>query len=271
MKIEILNMNTNYRIFTSFLLFILLPFLLSSQIVINEYSAANLESFQDEFDRAEDWIELYNASSSDLDLGGWHLSDKPDNPTKWIIPNGTIIPANGHLLFICSARDGVFSGQCHTNFRLTQTEDDEFIVLSNTIGQIIEQHQLFPTLVEHSHSREFDGSAEWLICTQPTFGTSNNGSQTKLGYTATPEIQNEAGFYQDSVLVSIENVEENSVLRYTINGDEPTSNSPEYTAPFTVYNTTVVKAKSFSNNPDILPGKIDFHTFFINEDQCCPK
>ena len=42
-----------------------IPFLLTSlnaQVVINEYSASNLESFTDAFGKTEDWIELYNAS-----------------------------------------------------------------------------------------------------------------------------------------------------------------------------------------------------------------
>jgi hypothetical protein len=86
-----------------------IPFLLTSlkaQVVINEYSASNLESFTDAFGKTEDWIELYNTSSNDVDISGWHLSDKVHKPGKWDIPQGTIIPGNGHLVFLCSGRDG---------------------------------------------------------------------------------------------------------------------------------------------------------------------
>lgn len=82
----------------------------TAQVVINEYSASNLNGFMDSFGKTEDWIELYNNSSSDLDISGWHLSDKETKPEKWEIPTGTIIPANGFLAFYCSGRDFVTSG-----------------------------------------------------------------------------------------------------------------------------------------------------------------
>ena len=43
---------------------------LSAQVVINEFSASNLESFTDNFGKTEDWIELYNTSSNDVDISG---------------------------------------------------------------------------------------------------------------------------------------------------------------------------------------------------------
>ena len=82
-------MNVNFRTHFFFLLVLFLPFFATSQIVINEYSAANLHNFTDNFESTEDWIELYNASNFDLDIGGWYLSDKVEEPTKWMIPDGT--------------------------------------------------------------------------------------------------------------------------------------------------------------------------------------
>jgi len=46
-----------------------------------------------------DAIELYNPNSSEVNLGGWYLSDKRETPKKWMIPSGTVIPANGYLVF----------------------------------------------------------------------------------------------------------------------------------------------------------------------------
>jgi hypothetical protein len=45
-----------------------------------------------------DAIELYNPNTSDVNIGGWYLSDNRSKPTKWKIPEGTVIPGNGYLV-----------------------------------------------------------------------------------------------------------------------------------------------------------------------------
>ncbi len=46
-----------------------------------------------------DVIELYNPTKSDTDIGGWFLTDDSATPKKFRIPDGTVIPAGGYLLF----------------------------------------------------------------------------------------------------------------------------------------------------------------------------
>jgi len=46
-----------------------------------------------------DAVELFNPGNSDVNIGGWYLSDNRSKPTKWKIPAGTVIPANGFLAF----------------------------------------------------------------------------------------------------------------------------------------------------------------------------
>ena len=67
------------------LIFILIFSVISlySQVVINEYSAANYDNYQDNYLNYEDWIELYNTGATAIDLNGYYLSDKDNNPTKW--------------------------------------------------------------------------------------------------------------------------------------------------------------------------------------------
>ncbi len=251
---------------TTFTLLFCFSLSLFSQIHINEYSASNLNSFLDNFGRTEDWIELYNNSNDPVDISGWHLSDKESKPMKWAIPSGTTIPANGFLHFYCSGRDLVVNGEYHTNFKLAQTKNNEIVLLSNAAGTVIESFELQLTLVEHSRCRSTDGGDTWMVCTAPTLGTSNNNAPQVVGYTQTPSMDVAAGFYTSTQMVSITNNEANSILRYTTDGNNPTTSSPEYTGPITVDATTVIKAQSFSNDANILPGKMDFNTYFINED-----
>ena len=60
---------------------------LLAQTVINEYSAANFTNYTDNYGDFEDWFELYNTGNSSQNLGGYYLSDKSTNLTKYKIPN----------------------------------------------------------------------------------------------------------------------------------------------------------------------------------------
>ena len=62
-----MNMKSaNY--FPLFLLLTLLSPALRAQVLINEYSCANLNQFADNYGKHEDWIELYNAGATAVDL-----------------------------------------------------------------------------------------------------------------------------------------------------------------------------------------------------------
>lgn len=245
---------------------LLMAYFAFAQITINEYSASNLNQFRDNYKKFEDWIELHNSTAVDFDLSGWHLSDKDDNPTKWKIPTGVSIPANGYLVFWCDGRDEVTAGHYHTNFKLTQTKGNETIVVANSAGIPVDKIDMELTLLAHSRARATDGTGDWKICTEPTPFKSNNDAPQFDRYTAAPSMDLEAGFYDGNQTVTITSNEPNSTLRYTTDGTEPTGSSREYSSPITVNSTTVVKARSFSDDSNTLPGKMDFNTYFIDED-----
>ncbi len=253
-----------------FIVCFFLGFTISAQVVINEYSTSNLTSYYDHFWKTEDWVELYNTSAQEKDLSGWHLSDKANQPTKWTIPNGTIIPANGYLLFYCSGRDTIVGTERHTNFKLSQTKGNEVIMLSQADGMVKDSIPLDLTLVGHSRCRKMDGSSDWRIGLNPSLGYSNNGTSQSIAYTKTPIINLAAGFYSESQMLTVENLEENSVLRYTLDGTNPTANSPICNGPIFIHETQVVKVRAFSNDSNRCPGKMGFSTYFINDEFTLP-
>jgi hypothetical protein len=46
-----------------------------------------------------DAIEIFNPADTAINIGNWYLSDERDNPGKWRIPEGTILPAKGYTVF----------------------------------------------------------------------------------------------------------------------------------------------------------------------------
>ncbi len=251
-------------------LFLLFSIAASAQIRVNEYSAANWQQFPDNYGKHEDWIELYNAGAGAVDIGGWGLTDDDADLAKWQFPAGTGIPAGGYLLIWCSKRNESAGGVFHTNFSLTQTKGNDKIVLSQPNGFIVDAVTVDKTLVHQSRCRSTDGSSIWKICTTPTPGGTNNGSAQVIRYAARPEMSVDAGFYTVGQTVGITTAETGGVIRYTTDGTEPTEFSTEYTQPLQIDVTTVVKARTFSSDPAVLPGFIQFETFFINENFTLP-
>lgn len=241
-----------------------------SQVIINEYSTSNLTGYLDNYGSTEDWIELYNPSGSSINIGGYYLSDKSSNPTKWQIPAGTTINANGYKVFWCSGRDESSGSSYHTNFKLKQTKSTpEHVVLSDASGTIINDFELQKTQLEHSMGRSPSGSSTWKIFSNPTKGSANNGTS----YTAYAEasiMSKDAGFYTGTQSLTITTSEPNSTIRYTLNGNVPNSSSTVYSSALSIANTKVVKAIVISNDSSILPSFITFNTYFINEDHTLP-
>jgi hypothetical protein len=55
--------------------------------------AGNTTTITDPLDgQFDDWFELHNSSTDSVDLSDFTLTDNLDNPTKWSIPTGTVIP-----------------------------------------------------------------------------------------------------------------------------------------------------------------------------------
>ena len=249
-------------------LLILTP--LIGQVVINEYSASNLYEYTDNYNMEEDWIELYNSSESDLDISGYYLSDKEDNPTKWAIPGGTIITAEGFLTFWCSGRDESSGSNFHTNFKLKQAKNNpEHVVFSDLDGNIINDIEMQKTQLDHSMGRDMDDPESWRIFIHPTKGDENLETNY-IAYAEAATMNYEAGFYNGAIDLEITTNEPNSTIRYTTNGNLPFFASSLYTGPITISNTQVLKAIVYTTEPAILPSFITFNTYFIDEDHSLP-
>ena len=92
----------------------------AQQVRINEAISSN-SIFIDEDGDSPDWFELYNYGNESISLKNWSVSDKDDNPKKWIFPDISI-NANDYLLVWASGKD---RGNSNT-FRTLINWGDEF-------------------------------------------------------------------------------------------------------------------------------------------------
>ncbi|HMU70766.1 MAG TPA: lamin tail domain-containing protein, partial [Chitinophagales bacterium] len=244
---------------------------MQAQIVINEYSASNWKQFVDNHNDYEDWIEIYNAGDMILNIGGYHISDNADNITKWTFPSPTYITPHGFIRLWCSGRDTIQGDNYHLNFKLTQTKNSpDQIIVSNAAGAILDSLTIQLTLTHHSRARSTDGATEWKICTAPTPNASNNTTVMYNAYTSRPDFSIAGGLFDAPLMVGISPPDVNCTIHYTLDGTEPKQDDPVYTDSIFIASTTVLKARSFSSDPDILPGKLEFMTYFVNVHHTLP-
>lgn len=241
---------------------------LNSQVVVNEYSGANRNVIVDDFGRYSDWIELYNAGPTAVDISGYFLSDKENNPTKWEIPAGTVMNANTYRLFFASGRDINTGINLHTNFKFTQT-GGEWVVFADQGGDILESYPIEPTLADHSRGRNPNGGPTWQIFNNPTPGVANGVGFD--GYTETPTFSLAAGIYGGPQAVALALTDVGNTIRYTTDGSEPDATSMLYGGPINVVTSTPIKARSFpSVGSNLLPGFTETNTYFIGINHTLP-
>jgi len=141
-----------------FFIFSLLPFntrpaiAAESTVVLNEIYPQG----------SPDWIEIYNPTSSEINVGGWKVLDTaPTDPTMKTIPDGTIISPFGFLVVGVSNRL-TNSGDSVKLIDKNGAQKDSFSYNSSTTGK--------------SFARNPDGTGNWLDGQTPTEGTSNGNN-----------------------------------------------------------------------------------------------
>ena len=246
-------------------------------VYISEYSASNCNNNGANCGNYEDWVEIYNGTNESIDLSGYFLSDKIDNLTKWQFPGSLVVPSMSQVIVYASGLDPNFGvSTTNTSFKLTQTNNDEYVILSDPDGQVLDYINLENHQLNHSFGRQ-SNSGNWSVYVDPTPGTSNDNSDSYTAYANTPTFSLSAGFYSGAISLSLSTIEPNTSIYYTLDGSFPSPTSLFYgqtdnngqMSPFVpeinINNTTVVRAISVSQDPNILSSFAETNTYFINE------
>ncbi|MGB7329589.1 MAG: CotH kinase family protein, partial [Rubripirellula sp.] len=130
--------------------------LLAGDLFINEFMADNDSVIEDpdEAGAYEDWVEIYNAGTTAVDLAGKYLTDDVDAPTQWQFPAGSTIAAGGHLLIWADGESE--QGDNHASFKLSA--GGETIALYDTDGTTqLDVIEFGEQLTDVSYGRVPDG------------------------------------------------------------------------------------------------------------------
>ena len=135
---------------------------LSAQLYINEFMAKQDAAFPGPQGDYSDWIEIYNAGSEPVMLGGYYLSDKLDDPTAMYqipdaYPDSVTVPAGGFILFY--ANKGEASSVLNLNFKLGSS--GEAVGLWTSESVVIDTLTYGEQTENVSYGRTIDGADNW--------------------------------------------------------------------------------------------------------------
>jgi len=136
----------------------------NAQLVISEFLASNNSTLRDQDGRYSDWIEIHNAGTNAVNLGGWFLTDDDDDLRKWKFP-ATNLTAGAYLVVFASGTSRTNVGApLHTGFSLNN--DGEYLALVRPDGQTVEfaYSPIFPSQSpDVSYGLGVDGPSTSLV------------------------------------------------------------------------------------------------------------
>ena len=231
--------------------------------VINEVQSTNI-SLPDQYGQLMDWVEIHNPTGAPINLQGYYLSDSTSNRLKFQFGDVTI-SAGGYLIVWCGQANeftttGPYpAGQVRaTNFNISSggepivlTAPDSVTTVDEFTAQVIGSGRTLGRGTGANFNTLF-------FYDTPTFGVANTTTGTPTLTPEPPVFSMPAGVYTNddiTVAISLPTNVTSGTIRYTLDGSEPTTNSPVYSGPLTLNASTTTNTNSYiPTNLDRNPG-----------------
>jgi len=139
---------------------------------ISEVMSANRSTIQNRDGALCDWVELYNAGSSDVELSGLYLSNDAADRMKWMLPD-TTLSAGQRIVIKCSGSSAPVD---EASFSIPR--EGCSVILSGSVGNVIDQVDV-PRLGE-DRSWALQSNGIFTESAMPSPGQPN----TEAGYNA---------------------------------------------------------------------------------------
>ncbi|MCA9266624.1 MAG: lamin tail domain-containing protein, partial [Planctomycetales bacterium] len=121
--------------------------MLTANPLISEFGASNLSVIDDEDGDPSDWIEIFNAGTSDVNLEGYSLTDDPANLDLWQFPSVTLA-AGEYLVVFASGKDRAEpDSELHTNFQL-QSGGEYLALVAPDELTVLQEFDPYPAQVQ---------------------------------------------------------------------------------------------------------------------------
>ncbi len=196
--------------------------------------------------KGEDWIELCNGSASAADLSGWYLCDNSAQDHRFLL--GGTLDASAYRVFRPDSFGVAATGEAVFLFDANGFLRDRFETGDLSGGSI-------------TSGRTDDPSVDRVFFLKATPGKKNSSSFV-LGRTPSPILSETALYRTEPFSVSIRCADPDAVIRYTLDGSEPTDSSAIYSAPIVIEKSVTLRVRTQSANS--LPSRIvTAHYLFV--------
>jgi hypothetical protein len=144
----------------------------SVNLRINEFMADNV-SWLDPYNKANDWIEIYNVGTNAVDLTDFGLTDNLSQPFKWRFPTGLVIA--GQAFLVVWAENGAPASQTQAVYANTFAlgKGGEAIGLYRPDGATLDAFTFGAQTTDVTQGRWPDGAASLAWLGYPTPGAAN--------------------------------------------------------------------------------------------------
>jgi hypothetical protein len=140
----------------------------TSGLFINELQPSNQDVITDEYGEPDDWIEIFNADATAVDLKDFRVADT--SGISQTIPGSLVVPPGGFVLLW--ADDSPSQGVAHLGFKLGAKKGDT-VTLMDANGRTVDSVSFGQEQGQSSYARFPDGTGAFAWCAVPTPGTSN--------------------------------------------------------------------------------------------------
>jgi hypothetical protein len=153
------------------------PEFVGSSLVINEIMASNDQTQADEYGEFNDWIEIYNIGSSDINLGDYYLSDDVNILDKYNFPSVTL--GSNEYFIVWADDDEEDQGDNHATFKLSAS--GEAVYLSDSNFNLVDGLTFGEQQTDMGYARVPNGTGPFVI-QSPTFSNNNDLLSSQLEY-----------------------------------------------------------------------------------------
>ncbi|MEM7039195.1 MAG: lamin tail domain-containing protein, partial [Bacteroidota bacterium] len=234
------------------------------KLVFNEVMANNAGAFLDQEEEADDWVEIYNAGDSSVNLAGMYITDDPKKPKKYQFPTDageeTKVPGGGFKVLWLDKQPE--QGPLHVDFRLKTK--GETLALYTSEGVFIDSIATGKQYTGFSFGRTPTGAENWSYQLGPTPGKTNAGA------TASERSSKVTASLPDGKYNGPQNLTltapEGAKIIFTLDGSFPREGhekSISYGGPIPIPRSMVVRTRAIE--PGKLPGPVKNLAYLLDE------
>ena len=208
-----------------------------------------------------DWVELRNISDTELRLADFSITDDPEAPGMYPLPDKTLAPGESIVIILSGDESLSTRRYAHANFSLNAAQDQ--LLLYGSDGKLLDHVWLKEIPLGSSYGRT-DRTGGFFYM-QPTPNAANKSGTRQVSAMPTSSIS--AGVYTGSTGFTLP-LSAVGDIYYTTDGSVPDTTCAKYEGPIHVDRTTVIRAVSVE--PGKLPSSIYTSTFVIEEPHSIP-